>query len=182
MKEELQPAGAWVLVGVLFAIVAITLPELGSDPWRFRPPQVDPQGPLAPLVRAAGEEWEVGIARAACFVAALLCGTAALLLCFGLLAGPGGAYDFAAIRLRAHGGVAGVPVLVLALVGAGLGAAVIPRLGRGAVPKGVVIVRSTPTLRRQVYAVWRADATRRSAIRAAVEAFQAAGRRQDARR
>ena len=70
----------------------------------------------------------------------------------------------------------------LALVGAGLGAAVIPRLGRGAVPKGVVIVRSTPTLRRQVYAVWRADATRRSAIRAAVEAFQAAGRRQDARR
>lgn len=70
----------------------------------------------------------------------------------------------------------------LALVGAGLGAAVIPRLGRGAVPKGVVIVRSTPTLRRQVYAVWRSDATRRSAIRAAVEAFQAAGRGQDARK
>jgi DNA-binding transcriptional LysR family regulator len=70
----------------------------------------------------------------------------------------------------------------LALVGAGLGAAVIPRLGRGAVPPGVVIVRSTPTLRRQVYAVWRSDATRRSAIRAAVEAFQTAGRRQDARR
>lgn len=70
----------------------------------------------------------------------------------------------------------------LALVGAGLGAAVIPRLGRGAVPPGVVIVRSTPTLRRQGYAVWRSDATRRSAIRAAVEAFQAAGRRQDARR
>ena len=70
----------------------------------------------------------------------------------------------------------------LALVGAGLGAAVIPRLGRGAVPPGVVIVRSTPTLRRQVYAVWRSDATRRSAIRAAVDAFQAAGRHQDTRR
>ncbi len=62
----------------------------------------------------------------------------------------------------------------LALVGAGLGAAVIPRLGRGAIPEGVAIVRSEPTLRRQVYAVWRSDATRRSAIRAAVEAFESA--------
>lgn len=64
----------------------------------------------------------------------------------------------------------------LALVGAGLGAAVIPRLGRGAVPRGVVVVRSTPTLRRQVYAVWRSDAARRSALRAVIEAFQAAAR------
>jgi len=62
----------------------------------------------------------------------------------------------------------------LALVGAGLGAAVIPRLGRGAVPKGVRIVPSEPTLRRHVYAVWRRDASRRNAIRAAVEAFQQA--------
>jgi len=43
-----------------------------------------------------------------------------------------------------------------------------------ALPPGVVVVRSEPTLRRQVYAVWRTDATRRSAIRAAVEAFEAA--------
>ena len=71
---------AWALVGVLLALVAITLPELGSDPWRFRPPDVDPQGPLAPLVRAAGEEWDVGIARAAAFVAALLCGALAVFL------------------------------------------------------------------------------------------------------
>ena len=40
---------AWSLTGVLFALVAITLPELGSDPLHFRPPSVDPQGPLAPL-------------------------------------------------------------------------------------------------------------------------------------
>ena len=72
--------GAWAVVGVLFALIAITLPELGSDPWRFRPPDVDPQGLLAPLVRAAGEEWDVGIARAAAFMAALLCGAAAVLL------------------------------------------------------------------------------------------------------
>jgi hypothetical protein len=71
---------AWVLTGVLFVLVAITLPELGSDPWRFRPPSVDPQGPLAPLVRAAGEEWDVGIARAAAFGAALLCGAFAVYL------------------------------------------------------------------------------------------------------
>jgi Glycosyltransferase family 87 len=71
----------WVLTGVLFVLIAITLPELGSDPWRFRPPSVDPQGPLAPLVRAAGEEWDVGIARAGAFLAALVCsGFAAYLL------------------------------------------------------------------------------------------------------
>jgi hypothetical protein len=70
----------WVLSGVLFVLVAITLPELGSDPWHFRPPAVDPQGPLAPLVRAAGEEWDVGIARAATFGAALLCGAFAVYL------------------------------------------------------------------------------------------------------
>jgi Glycosyltransferase family 87 len=66
--------------GVLLVLVAITLPELGSDPWHFRPPSVDPQGPLAPLVRAAGEEWDVGIARASAFVAALLCGAFAAFL------------------------------------------------------------------------------------------------------
>jgi hypothetical protein len=79
-RERLSPPGAWVLVGVLFALIAIGLPELGSDPWRFRPGSVDPQGPLAPLVRAAGEEWDVGIARAAAFGAALLCGGAAVWL------------------------------------------------------------------------------------------------------
>jgi len=71
---------AWSLTGVLFALVAITLPELGSDPWHFRPATVDPQGPLAPLVRAAGEEWDVGVARAAAFAAALLCGAFAAYL------------------------------------------------------------------------------------------------------
>jgi Glycosyltransferase family 87 len=80
MTERLSPAGAWALVGVLFALIAVTLPELGSDPWHFRPGAVDPQGPLAPLVRAAGEEWDLGIPRAACFLAGLLCGAAAMML------------------------------------------------------------------------------------------------------
>jgi hypothetical protein len=69
-----------ILSAVLLALVAIALPELGSDPWHFRPPSVDPQGPLAPLVRAAGEEWDLGIARASAFLAALLCGGFATLL------------------------------------------------------------------------------------------------------
>jgi hypothetical protein len=80
VREELSPRGAWALIGVLFVLVAITLPELGSDPWRFRPGTVDPQGPLSPLVRAAGEEWDLGIPRACCFLAGLLCGAAAILL------------------------------------------------------------------------------------------------------
>ncbi|NLT07709.1 MAG: hypothetical protein GXY03_15575 [Solirubrobacterales bacterium] len=69
---RLSAAGVWALLGVLLGLVAINLPELGSDPWPFRPPSVDPTGILAPLVRAAGEEWDVGIARAACFLAGLV--------------------------------------------------------------------------------------------------------------
>lgn len=61
----------------------------------------------------------------------------------------------------------------LALVAAGLGAAVVPRLGRGPVPDGVRIVGVSPALHRHVYAIWRVDATRRVSIGAAVEALSA---------
>ena len=80
MSEAGGERGAWALVGVLFFLVAINLPELGSDPWPFRPGGVDPQGPLAPLVRAAGEEHDAGLPRACAFLAGLLCGAAAVLL------------------------------------------------------------------------------------------------------
>ena len=74
---------AWILTGVLFGLIAITLPELGSDPWRFRPGAIEAEGPLAPLVRAAGESHDLGVARAAAFLAALLSGAfAAYLLAF----------------------------------------------------------------------------------------------------
>ena len=65
-------------------------------------------------------------------------------------------------------------VTQLALVAAGLGAAVLPRLGRDPLPKGVTVVPAEPSLRRHVYAAWRTHATRRNVIRAAVEAFQLA--------
>ncbi|ARF54067.1 LysR family transcriptional regulator [Streptomyces gilvosporeus] len=64
----------------------------------------------------------------------------------------------------------------LALIAAGLGVAVAPRLGRGPVPAGVSVVPVRHTMCRHVYAIWRADADRRPSIRAAVAALQQAGR------
>ena len=64
----------------------------------------------------------------------------------------------------------------LALVAAGLGCCVLPRLGRGAVPKNVTVLPSEPSLRRHVYAAWRTHSSRRNVIRAAVDEFQLAGK------
>ncbi|MGW2190599.1 LysR family transcriptional regulator [Streptomyces sp. NPDC001719] len=63
----------------------------------------------------------------------------------------------------------------LALIAAGLGVGIAPRLGRGPVPEGVRVLPVRHTMRRHVYAVWRADADRRPSIRAAVDALRAAG-------
>lgn len=60
----------------------------------------------------------------------------------------------------------------LAMVAAGLGYAVLPRLGRGDVPPGVRLVRVDPALTRHVYAIWRREAARRPAIRATVDALR----------
>jgi DNA-binding transcriptional LysR family regulator len=60
----------------------------------------------------------------------------------------------------------------LALVAAGLGLAIIPRLGRDTVPGGVRMIRSDPALHRNIYVVWRSDAARRTAIRAAILALK----------
>lgn len=62
----------------------------------------------------------------------------------------------------------------LALVAVGLGAAIVPRLGRCDVPDGICFVPVRPALTRHVYAIWRAEAARRPAIRAAVAALRAA--------
>lgn len=62
----------------------------------------------------------------------------------------------------------------LALVAAGLGVAVAPRLGRGTVPDGVSLVPVRQTMTRHVYALWREDADRRPSIRAAVTALRSA--------
>lgn len=90
-------------------------------------------------------------------------------------------HDFLMHTLRTQGSepkiahTAGEYETQLALVAAGLGCCVLPRMGRGAVPKGVTVVKSEPALRRHVSAAWRTHATRRTAIRATVEEFQKAG-------
>ncbi|MGW7416053.1 LysR family transcriptional regulator [Streptomyces sp. NPDC054863] len=66
----------------------------------------------------------------------------------------------------------------LALIAAGLGIAMIPRLGRGALPRGVVAVRLEPVPVRRLYALWRTGAARRPAIRETVRVLQ--GRWQEA--
>ncbi|HYE86322.1 MAG TPA: LysR family transcriptional regulator [Vicinamibacterales bacterium] len=91
-------------------------------------------------------------------------------------------HDFLMHTLRKQGSepkiahTAGEYQTQLALVAAGLGCCVLPRLGRGTVPKGVTVVPSGPALRRHVYAAWRTHSTRRAAIQAAVEQFQIVGR------
>lgn len=60
----------------------------------------------------------------------------------------------------------------LALVAAGLGAAVVPRLAADSVPDGVRLVPVRPALLRRVFAVWRAETGRRPAIRAVVDALK----------
>jgi molybdate transport repressor ModE-like protein len=60
----------------------------------------------------------------------------------------------------------------LALVAAGLGIAVMPRLGRGQVPDGVRMIAVQPALRRNIYALWRTTAARRPAICATVSALR----------
>ena len=65
----------------------------------------------------------------------------------------------------------------LCLVAAGLGVAVIPRLGRDQVPAGVRVIAVEPALCRRIYALWRTTAARRPAITATVAALRAAATR-----
>ncbi|MEU5243466.1 LysR substrate-binding domain-containing protein [Streptomyces asoensis] len=63
------------------------------------------------------------------------------------------------------------PTLV-ALVAAGLGVALVPRLGRGPLPPGAVEVPLDPTPVRRLYALWRTGAARRPAIAEAVRVLR----------
>ncbi|MEV4333985.1 LysR family transcriptional regulator [Streptomyces sp. NPDC049597] len=89
-------------------------------------------------------------------------------------------HDWLVFTLRAKGfepriaHLAGEHHTQLALIAAGLGVCVAPRLGRGPVPEGVALVPVRQRMRRHVYAVWRTDADRRPSIRAAVDALRTA--------
>lgn len=60
----------------------------------------------------------------------------------------------------------------LALVAAGLGAAVIPRLGREPAPPSVRFVPLDPAPARRIFALWRSSAAARPAIGAALDAIR----------
>ncbi|MEU5694018.1 LysR substrate-binding domain-containing protein [Actinosynnema sp. NPDC020468] len=60
----------------------------------------------------------------------------------------------------------------LALLSRGIGVALLPRLGRGALPDAVRAVPFTPTPTRRIFAVWRTQATRRPAITATIGALR----------
>ncbi|WP_329226421.1 MULTISPECIES: LysR family transcriptional regulator [unclassified Streptomyces] len=91
-------------------------------------------------------------------------------------------YDWLMFTLRSKGvepriaHLAGEHHTQLALIAAGFGVCVAPRLGRGPVPDGVSLVPVRQPMRRHVHAVWRTDADRRPSIRAAVAALRSAGR------
>ena len=76
-SERLDRRGLWVLFATLAVIVAVTMPWLGSDPWPFQPPRVDPHGVLGPLVRAADREWDLGLIRSASVLSGVLVALAA---------------------------------------------------------------------------------------------------------
>jgi DNA-binding transcriptional LysR family regulator len=60
----------------------------------------------------------------------------------------------------------------LALVAAGLGVALIPRLAADSVPADVRMVPVDPALSRRVFAMWREETSRRPAVRAVVDALR----------
>jgi DNA-binding transcriptional LysR family regulator len=91
-------------------------------------------------------------------------------------------HDWLVHTLRAHGAqprilhTASEHSTQLALVGAGLGAAVIPRLGREPAPASVRFVPIAPSPVRRIYALWRASAALRPAISATLDALQRTSR------
>ena len=64
------PRGAWAVLATLGILVAVDVPELGSDPWPFQG-AVRPHGLFARLVRAAGRHWDLGFVRTPAIVAAV---------------------------------------------------------------------------------------------------------------
>jgi DNA-binding transcriptional LysR family regulator len=87
-------------------------------------------------------------------------------------------HDWLVHTLRTHGAeprirhTASEHSTQLALVAAGLAAAVIPRLGREPAPASVRFVPIDPSPTRRIYALWRASTTLRPAISATLDALQ----------
>jgi DNA-binding transcriptional LysR family regulator len=61
----------------------------------------------------------------------------------------------------------------LALVAAGLGLALVPRMAGEAVPAGVRLVPVEPAMARRIFAAWRAESARRPSVQAFVDTLRA---------
>jgi Glycosyltransferase family 87 len=55
--------GAWAVLATLGVLVAVVVPELGSDPWPFHPPAIKPHDVMGVIVRAADRRWDLGFVR-----------------------------------------------------------------------------------------------------------------------
>jgi DNA-binding transcriptional LysR family regulator len=94
-------------------------------------------------------------------------------------------HDWLVRTLHAHGGeprirhTASEHSTQVALVAAGLGAAVVPRLGREPAPPQVRFVPIDPPPTRRVFAVWRASAAARPAIGATLDTLRRHAARPD---
>jgi DNA-binding transcriptional LysR family regulator len=62
----------------------------------------------------------------------------------------------------------------LAMLARGIGIGLLPRLGRGPIPDGVVVVPLQPAPSRRLYAVWRTTTARRPAIAVTLKTLKAA--------
>jgi glycosyl transferase family 87 len=76
--RRVESRGAWAVLATLGLLLVVVVPGLGSDPWPFDPPSIDPQGLLGPLVRLADSHWDLGAVRTPGIVAGLLLSLAAL--------------------------------------------------------------------------------------------------------
>ncbi|WP_256789506.1 LysR family transcriptional regulator [Frankia sp. AvcI1] len=91
-------------------------------------------------------------------------------------------HDWLVHTMRAHGAQPRIEHTVieyptqLAMVAAGMGLAMVPRLGQGPLPAGVRVLPLRPVLGRSIHAVWRADNAGRPAVRHAVAALRAVAR------
>jgi DNA-binding transcriptional LysR family regulator len=91
-------------------------------------------------------------------------------------------HDWLIHTMQTHGAEARIGHIVmeyptqLAMVAAGMGLAMVPRLGQDPVPAGVRVLALHPRLRRSIYAVWRVDNDSRPAVRHAIGALLAAAR------
>jgi hypothetical protein len=87
-EREAEGWQRWIVLATLGLLAVVNIPLLGSDPWLFRPPRVEPSGVLAPLVRLTDGRWELGFVRVFAVLAALAVVAAAAVALTGRLRSP----------------------------------------------------------------------------------------------